>query len=184
MRGTATGLNTPYPLGTLLPPVLQEDELLMRLTEAVDELIAPAISALDCLAAYVDPALTPPDFLSWLSGWVGAELDETWPAELQRTALSRSVELHRDRGTVEGLRRQLMLLTGGEIAVTDTGGVTWSAEPIDHPESQPVPHVTVVAYSNTITLAALSSAVAAAKPAHVTHEVHLEQPPGDVTGAQ
>jgi phage tail-like protein len=169
-------------LGVFLPAVLQEDELLMRFTLAVDHLLAPAISSLDCLAAYLDPALAPPDFLRWLAGWVGAELDETWPLELQRTVVGQAIESHRDRGTLEGLRRQMALIAGGEVEVTDTGGVSWSTEPVDDPGAgASAPRVTVVARSNTIGLAALTAAVDAAKPAHVAHEVRIEPVVSDGT---
>ncbi|MEU4191091.1 phage tail protein I [Kribbella sp. NPDC026611] len=171
MRGTSTGLTTPYPLSTVLPSVLQEDELLTRLTEAIDHLPAPAISSLDCLEAYIDAALTPPDFLPWLASWVGADLDETWLVELQRAAVAGAVELHRDRGTLGGLRRHLQLFTGGDVEVTDNGGVTWSAEPTEDHGSQPPPRVRVVVYGNRIGETALLAAVDAAKPAHVAHEV-------------
>lgn len=175
MRGTTTDLGTPYPLGTFLPSVLQEDDLLMRFTAAVDLLLAPAISALDCIAAYVDPALTPPDYLGWLAGWVGAELDETWPVDLQRAVIARAVNLHRGRGTLEGLRQQLALIVDGEIEVSDTGGVTWSTEPLDDPGAESPPRLKVVAWSNTADAAAVSAAVDAAKPAHVAHEVRIER---------
>jgi phage tail-like protein len=174
MRGTTTDLDTPYPLASLLPAVLQEDELLMRFTAAVDPLLAPAVSTLDCLVAYVDPVLAPPDYLGWLAGWVGADLDETWPVEQRRTAIAQAVELQPVRGTVEGLRRQLALITGAEVEVTDTGGVTWSVEPVDDPGPVLQPRVQVVVRGNGIGLAALTAAVDAAKPAHVAHEVRIE----------
>ncbi|MEU8224667.1 phage tail protein [Kribbella sp. NPDC048915] len=174
MRGTSLELATPYPLGSLLPPVLQEDPLLMQFTAAVDFLLAPAISSLDCLTAYVDPALAPPDGLGWLAGWVGADLIETWPIATQRAAIAQAVELQGGRGTVDGLRRHLMLLAGTDVEVTDTGGVTWSLEPVDDLGPQPTPQVFVVVRSNEITRSALDAAVDAAKPAHVTHEVRLE----------
>jgi len=136
MRGTTPDLGTAYPLGALLPALLQEDPLLMRFTEAIDEVLAPAISALDCLAAYVDPALAPPDYLGWLAGWVGIDLDETWPVELQRAEIARAVTLHRGRGTVDGLRQQLELVTGGQVEVVDTGGISWSVEPVDEGDSR------------------------------------------------
>jgi phage tail-like protein len=174
MRGTTTDLETPYPLGSLLPAVLQEDDLLMRFTAAVDFLLAPAVSTLDCLPAYVDPALTPADFLRWLAGWVGAELDETWPIELQRSAVAHAVGLQSGRGTVDGLRRHLRLVTGVDVEVTDTGGVSWSVDPVEDAGTSVPPLVTVVARGTTIGLSALTAAVEAAKPAHVAHEVRIE----------
>jgi phage tail-like protein len=174
MRGTTTGLGTPYPLSSLLPAVFQEDALLMRFTAALDQILAPAISVLDCLPAYVDPALAPPDYLGWLAGWVGIELDETWPVEQQRAEIARAVTLHRSRGTVEGLRQQLELVTGGEVEVLDTGGTSWSVEPVDRFGDLVAPKVTVIVRGSRVSLAAVDSAVDAAKPAHVAHEVRSE----------
>ncbi|WP_405059628.1 phage tail protein I [Kribbella sp. NBC_01505] len=174
MRGTTGDFGTAYPLGSLLPAVLQEDPLLMRFTAAIDEVLAPAICALDCLAAYVDPALTPPDYLGWLAGWVGTDLDETWPVEQQRAQISRAMSLHHGRGTVDGLRRQLHIVTGGSVEVTDTGGTSWSVEPIDEADGQPAPKVTVVVNGSRVSLAAVDAVVDAAKPAHVVHEVRIE----------
>ena len=145
----------------------------MRFTAALDDVLAPAISVLDCLTAYVDPALAPPDYLGWLADWVGIELDETWPVDQQRAVIAGAVTLHRGRGTVAGLRRQLELVTGGEVEVIDTGGTTWSVEPIDEPGEQPVPTVTVVISNSRVSPAAIDAAVDAAKPAHVVHEVKL-----------
>ncbi|MEV8374607.1 phage tail protein I [Kribbella sp. NPDC056861] len=174
MRGTPGGLGTPYPLGSLLPGVFQEDEFLIRFTAAIDELIAPAIATLDCLAAYVDPALAPPDYLGWLAGWVGTELDETWSVEQQRAAIAQAVELHRGRGTIGGLSRQLELATGGEVEVTDTGGVRWSLEPVDDHTGHPPARLTVVIRGTDVSAAAVDDLVNAAKPAHVPHEVRVE----------
>ncbi|MGC4941080.1 phage tail protein I [Kribbella sp. DT2] len=173
MRGTPGGLGTPYPLGLLLPAVFQDDELLMRFLAAVDEVIAPAIASLDCLPAYVDPALAPPDFLGWLAGWVGTELDETWSVELQRATIARAVELHRGRGTVAGLRRQLELATGGEVEITDTGGVGWSLEPVDDHSGSTPARLTVVVRDSAVSAAVVEAVVEAVKPAHVVHEVRV-----------
>lgn len=174
MRGTTTALGTPYPLGTLLPAVFQEDDLLMRFTAAIDLLLAPAISTLDCLTAYVDPALAPPDYLGWLAGWVGIELEETWPVEQQRSTIAEAVALHRGRGTVGGLRRQLELLTGGEVEVLDSGGVSWSVKPVDESADEAPATVHIIAKGTEIDLVSLEAAVDAAKPAHVAHEVRIE----------
>ncbi|MGW6278560.1 phage tail protein I [Kribbella sp. NPDC055071] len=174
MRGTTPELGTPYPLGPLLPAVLQEDPLLMRFTEAIDAVLAPVISTLDCLEAYVDPALAPPDYLGWLAGWVGIELDETWPVDQQRAEIASAVELHRGRGTVDGLRRQLELVTGGEVEVVDTGGTSWSVEPVDESDAHFVPKVTVVVRGSRVSMSAVEAAVDAAKPAHVVHDVRID----------
>lgn len=178
MRGSVPGLSTPYPLGGLLPAILQEDEFAMRWTAGCDDVIAPVVGVLDCIEAYVDPWLTPADFLSWLVGWVGAMVDETWTDERRRTAVADAVGLHRARGTAAGLRAQLELATGGTVELVESGGVSWSTTPSDALAGgapQLAIHVTV-ADPAAVHLGALQSMVDAAKPAHLTHtiEVHAD----------
>ena len=66
-RGLVAGLDAAHPLGWLLPAMYQEDEFAQRFTGALDTVLAPLVTALDNLDAYVDPALAPPDFLEWLA---------------------------------------------------------------------------------------------------------------------
>ena len=52
MRGLVADLPSPHPMGRRLPAVYQEeDPFTMRLTEALDEVLAPIISTLDNLPA-------------------------------------------------------------------------------------------------------------------------------------
>ena len=88
MRGLVEGLTTRCPLGRLLPMLYQDDDFALRFTSALDEVLAPALWALDDLDAYVDPGLAPPDFLEWLAAWLGIDLDQTWPEERRRTMLA------------------------------------------------------------------------------------------------
>ena len=122
MRSSVAGLPTPHPLGTLLPAFMQEDSFTVRLTEGLDAVLAPVMSVLDCLDAYVDPLLAPEDFLVWLADWVGAALDEhSGDGERRRNVLS-AAEMHRSRGTVAGLRAHLELATGGDVEVIEAVG--------------------------------------------------------------
>ncbi|WP_157979753.1 phage tail protein [Kribbella monticola] len=166
-------LRSPYPLGELLPAVLQEDELLMRFTAGIDHLLAPAIAALDCIAAYVDPLLAPPDYLGWLAGWVGVDLDEAWPVEQQRAAVGGAVALHRSRGTSAGLREQLESASGGEVEIADSGGVTWSLEPSDERSEEIAAELVVVVRGGRLSQSAIEQLVDAAKPAYVVHRVQV-----------
>ena len=106
MRSSVDGLATPYPLAALMPAFMQEDSFAVRLTTGLDDVIAPVISVLDCLDAYVDPLLAPSDFVTWLAGWVGAPLDDNWDDALRRREVLASAVLYRMRGTLEGLRAQ------------------------------------------------------------------------------
>ena len=112
---------------TTLPALYQEDPFAQRFTAAFDEVLAPAISTIDNIGAYLDPALTPDDFLEWLGGWVAALLDETWPIERRRAFVAQAADLHRRRGTLAGLADHVRVFTDGEVEVVENGGAAWSA---------------------------------------------------------
>jgi phage tail-like protein len=176
MRGTIPGLSSAFPIVETLPALYQEDELTRRLTGALDEVLAPAIATVDNMSAYLDPALTPDDFLEWLGGWVAALLDETWPIERRRAFVAQAADLHRRRGTVAGLIDHVRVFTDGEVAVVEHGGVSWSptsggALPGGAARSL---HVRVtVRKASDVDAARLDALVAAAKPAHLGHTVEV-----------
>src|SRR5262249_43431721 len=103
MRGTiadpgadlGTDLGSPDPIVGMRPAVYQEDEFTGRFTAGLDEVIAPVLAALDCLDAYVDPTVSPPDFLDWLASWVGIRLHEAIPLARRRILVANAVRLHR-----------------------------------------------------------------------------------------
>ena len=176
MRTAVAGLGTPYPIGGLLPAVFQEDPVAMRWTEGLDEVLAGPISTLDCLAAYTDPLLAPDDFVRWLGQWVGAVLDENWPLERQRATVANSVRLYRMRGTAEGLRALIEVVTGGEVEVADSGGIRWSAAPNTALPGEPVARLSVrvtVPRGAAVDAAALEELIIAEKPAHVAHGLEV-----------
>ena len=109
--------------------MLQEDPFLQRFTAGLDEVLAPFAATLDSLDRYVDPAVTPEDFLGWLAGWVGLDLDPRWPVEVRRSLLRSAAAVQDARGTAAGLRDEVALLTGCAVEVCDPGGVACSAEP-------------------------------------------------------
>jgi phage tail-like protein len=176
MRGAVDGLPTPYPIGTLLPGILQEDEFAMRFTAGLDDTLAPIIATLDCIDAYVDPELAPDDFIDWLAQWVGVELDENWPLDRRRRAVIHAVALHRTRGTAYGLRAHLELATGGRAHVVDSGGTAWSRTPGGRLPGERAPRLAVrvtVRDPATVKVAEVDEIVTAAKPAYVVHQVEV-----------
>jgi phage tail-like protein len=176
MRGSVPGLLTPYPLGGLLPAYLQQDQFAMRWVAGFDDALAPVVSVLDCLEAYVDPYLAPDDFPQWLAGWVGAMHDENWPVDRQRRAVATAVALHRARGTVAGLRTQLELATGGTVEIGGGGRVTWSRTPDPNfpPAQEPLLMIRIaVPDPAAVSVAALDALVEAAKPAHLPHTIEV-----------
>jgi len=71
---------------------------------------------LDNFPRYLDPGGAPAerdaDWLAWLAGWLGIELDRTWPEPRRREWLRQASVLYHRRGTPEGLRRHLLILLG------------------------------------------------------------------------
>jgi phage tail-like protein len=179
MRAAVPGLGTPYPIGSLMPSVFQEDPATMQWTAGFDDVLAPVISTLDCVGAYVDPMLAPADFVLWLADWFGTVLDENWPLRRQRSAVARSVALYRQSGTVAGLRALVEVVTEAQVEVTDSGGVIWSEQPNTAPPGRDEASVEVrvtVSADAPVDLKAINELVAAAKPAHVAHRVEVIGP--------
>jgi phage tail-like protein len=176
MRGTIDKLETPTPFGHMLPSVYQEDDFSMRFIAGFDDVLAPILLTLDCLIEYFDPAVTPVDFLDWLASWVGIEVDESWATERRRAAVATAVEMYRMRGTISGLRANLEVLSGGQVEITDSGGVSWSTSPMGELPGQESPRLAVRVSLPDVTdrtTKAIDSIVATAKPAHVVHRVEV-----------
>lgn len=175
-RGLVEGLASPRPLIETLPGIYQEDELAHGLTAAFDDVLAPVLSTIDNLAAYLDPALTPDDFLDWLAGWVGVLLDETWPIERRRAFVAVASQLYRTRGTVAGLAMQVQLFTAGEVDIVESGGSAWSTTPGAAVPGTPDFNLVVRVKppkKPTLDVDRLNALVAAAKPAHLAHTVEI-----------
>ena len=173
--GTLEGIDSPHPLIEGLPGLYQEDDFSRRWLSAMDEALAPVFLALDSLPAYLDPALTPEDFLDWLAGWVGVLLDENWPLERRRAFVANAAELYRLRGTPDGLAAHVHIFTGGEVEILETGGVSWSDRNGEELPGRAGYRVEVRVSGADIPVdeARLDALVATAKPAHVVHRVRV-----------
>ncbi|WP_239377427.1 phage tail protein [Frankia sp. Cj5] len=183
MRGAIEGLGTPFPLRDGLPGVLLrgvseaplEAGTIHGLLAAFDDVLAPILATVDNIDAYLDPALTPADFLPWLAGWLGVELDAQWPAERVRQVLAAAAETLRWRGTPRGIAAAVRAATGVDPEVSDSGGVAFSPQARGAFPGSP-DSLLVVRVPPGTDLAAVSAAVASAKPAHVPHRVeHLRR---------
>jgi phage tail-like protein len=173
--GTIEGIDSPHPLIEGLPGLYQDDDLSRRWLSALDDVLAPVFLSLESMPGYLDPALTPEDFLDWLAGWVGVLLDENWPVERRRTFVAQASDLYRLRGTVEGLREHVRIFTGGEVEVAESGAVAWSASSGGQVPGSPgySVRVRVSGAPDAVDADRLESLVATAKPAHVVHEVEV-----------
>jgi phage tail-like protein len=177
MRALVPGLPSPHPMARLLPAIYQEeDPFTVRLTEALDEVLAPILSTLDNLPAYFDPRLAPDDFLGWLAGWVAIDLDETWDSAQRRIAVAQAADLLRRRGTAAGLADEVRLVTGAEVEVVENGGAAWSLDPSSPMVGSPEPMLLVrvmAADPASVDTNRVDHVVSAAKPAHVPHRVEV-----------
>lgn len=176
MRALVPGLASAHPLGPTLPAIYQDDDFAQRFLDALDAVVAPIYSTLDNFDAYLDPWLTPDDFLSWLAGWVGIAFDERWDEGRRRAIVARAVELYRMRGTAVGLAGQVEIQTGGSVEIAENGATAWSVDAGGALPGSPEPLVVVrvtVADPKAVDPARLDALVAAAKPAHVLHRIEL-----------
>ena len=163
-----------------LPSIFQGEGVLSQFLSGLDDVMAPITTTLDCLHAYIDPSVTPADFLGWLGGWVGLTLAEQWPEDRRRLLVSRAAVIYANRGTLGGLREELELCTGGRVEVRDGAGVRTSRRPRDV-ASWPVARrpigpvlVTVeVGDLEAVGEAAVRALVEEAVPAHVPFELEL-----------
>ena len=175
-RGTIDGYASPWPLIEHLPGLYQDDALTRDLTAALDEVLAPAMGAIDNFATYLDPALTPEDFLDWLSGWVGLMPDENWPLERRRAIVALADQLYRNRGTVSGLLMHVKLFAAGDVQIIDNGGAAWSTTTDAAVPGKPQFGLTVritPTKKGSVDRDRLDALVAAAKPAHVPHTIEI-----------
>ena len=181
MRGTVVDLASPQPMGPAMPALYQEDPFAQGFLSALDTVLAPVMGTLDNLDAYLDPYLTPDDFLGWLATWVGMTVDDSWTIERRREAVARAVELYRLRGTATGLQQQIEIHTGGAVEIIENGGTAWSIDPGGELPGSPKPLVVVrvqVDDPKALDASRVEALVAAAKPAHVEHRVEIVKPGG------
>lgn len=134
-RAGIPGLPSPHPLGRTLPGLYLGDPVTQQLCAALDDVLAPVVSTLDCYAAHLDPATAPADAVDWLASWLGlvqdAHLDEARRRELVRIGS----DLLRWRGTVRGLREAVHALFPGSVEIVDPGGVVVLAATATGPDA-------------------------------------------------
>ncbi len=181
-RGSVLGLPVAQPIIDQLPAIYQTGLFLTEFTGGLDQVWAPTVTTLDCLHAYLDPSVAPPDFISWLGGWVGLTLDEDWSLERRRVLVSTATELFAKRGTAVGLREEIELYTGGSVSVDDPGAVWTSRFPTDSEQrterrsTDRTVRVTVdVPDSATVNWPALQVLIRDAVPAHLPVEIELRE---------
>jgi phage tail-like protein len=81
----------------------------------------------------LDPRTAPAESLDWLGATLGLAMDPCWSERARRCMVAEASALFRIRGTVDGLRRMLEILTGGRAIIVEKfrlrgGGVVGNPE--------------------------------------------------------
>lgn len=178
-------------IARLLPEIYrrtrEEGGVLDALLAVMESFHDPVEQELEGLAETLDPHRTSDEFVPFLAGWVDLDRLFREPADRRRTVreqspllttdlgrlrvlVSAASELSRWRGTKRGLVRFMELATGLEgFRVEEHGGP-------DEPEGRPY-HITVRAPAEAERWRrVLERIVRMEKPAHVTHELVVDQP--------
>jgi phage tail-like protein len=175
-RAAVPTLPSRYPIGERLPALYAADGFAQRFTSGLDVVLAPILSTLDNLAEYLDPRLTPEDFVAWLACWVAADLAPDWPSQARRMAVAGAVTEHRWRGTARGLVEQLLRYAGVHARVYDGGGVAWSTTSGAALPGQPTREVVVEVWPagpDPVDEQQVAALVAATCPIHLSSSVRV-----------
>jgi phage tail-like protein len=169
---------TPHPLGATLPGLYQDDSLVQRLCAALDAVLAPDITMLDCFPAYLDPGTAPPDLLNWMAEWVGLAAVRSLPVERRRLLVRRAAALHAWRGTPFAVRELVRAASGYPAELEESGGTGWSVNPGTPLPGRPDPWLVVRvrtegARVDAATVELLNQLLALVVPAHVPWRLEI-----------
>ncbi len=89
---------------------------LLSLFESFNEEVEDEIAAIPAL---FDPKAAPANFLVWLAGLLGLELDQNWDEQKQRRIIGEIFRLSGRRGTPAGLRESLRLFAGVDAVIEE-----------------------------------------------------------------
>jgi phage tail-like protein len=176
MRRDLPGLPTPHPLVETLPGIYQGHSFTERFLASLDEVLAPVVSTVDNIAAYLDVATTPDDLLPWMSYWIGMPLDAHLTAVRQREVLHAASRLHGWQGTRRGVELAVEAVFGHRAVVQETGGAAWSLDadaPLPGAAREALVVQLFVPEGTTVDERRLDALVTSLKPAHVVHRVEV-----------
>jgi phage tail-like protein len=166
-------------LRNALPAIYQEGDFGLRFVGALESVLDPIVAVLDSFHAHLDPELAPRDMLLMLAAWLGVERDEGWPEDRLREIVLHAAELHKLRGTREGLDLQLKIsFPDTPLRVEESGGVFWAEDEASLPATKDPPGFVVycdVPLSES-EASALARAIEYMKPVHVNYRLRVKAP--------
>ncbi len=185
-RRLIPGLTNPFPLIDQVPALFAEDQFLQRMLPALDEVLAPIVSVLDCFDSYLDPHIAPPDMVRYLGTWLLAFTPMEANDETLRFLVSTAVARARWRGTAEALREYLVPREVKWVSIEDPGGTFVSNVATDSQQwpQTPEPRVTITCElwnDEPVAQARLTRLVRVLIPAHVFYELRIQRPDTEST---
>ena len=102
-----------------LPNIYHEDQLMARLLMLFESFLAPIEKQINGQENYLDPRLTPPEFLGWLGSWLGLVMDEDLPEHQRRSLIQEAAGLYKKRGTRQGLIDYIEIVSGGKVEISE-----------------------------------------------------------------
>lgn len=125
-RGLRVGRPPRHPrwLVDQLPVGMAEQDFFVRFVGIFQELASTLLDDADLVEHVADATVTPVPMLQALAGWIGVDsVDASLPEDLQRLIVRSSARSLARRGTVDGLREFVQMLSGGPATIDDGGGV-------------------------------------------------------------
>jgi phage tail-like protein len=106
-----------------LPAIYRNDagctEFLRRLLSLYASFNEEIEGKIAAIPALFDPKASPTNFLAWLAGCLGLDLDNNWDEQKQRRIIAQFFALSGRRGTAAGLRESLRLFAGVDAHIDE-----------------------------------------------------------------
>lgn len=149
---------------------MTEDEFFVRFVSIFQEIGGSVLDQIDMLPFLFDTAVAPDSLVRAIGSWVGLEwVDPTLPDLAQRRLVRGYSALLPWRGTRKGLSELLLLITGVEPDIVDSGGVY-----LENEAPLSAPHVRIsLSSSGPATDVDLLRIVREELPATVTFELEI-----------
>jgi phage tail-like protein len=116
-RGVADTLPSAYL--RYLPAIYWDDPFMGRFLRIFEEILSPLQRTIGHRSQQFDPALAPLPMLTFLASWVGADELGEFPETQLRRLVKNAVLLHQLRGTKDGLRLALEVVTNKRPYITE-----------------------------------------------------------------
>lgn len=107
-----------------LPVGMAQHDFFVRFVGIFQEVASTLLDDADMVEHVADATVTPVPLLEALAGWIGVDsVDASLPEDLQRLIVRSSARSLARRGTADGLREFVQMLSGGPATIDDGGGV-------------------------------------------------------------